>query len=499
MFYQHELEWAAEAERLAPVLFHETRRPQQLIETVKDETVWQGYRTRAIGKPEEVYNRELPDSWEYCFDFGDYCVGTIAFDFDYSAPVDAPFRLEVKMAETPYELAYDFSTYNAPLGRGWLQDALLVEDQPGKTLTLPRRYAFRYIKLKVTCNSIYYKAILRDIRCDAVTSADHTQVQPYAGTDPVMQEIDRIGIKTLSLCMQDVFEDSPKRDRRLWSGDLRIQALANYQTFRNFALVKRSLLLLAAGADEDGRVPGCVFPASPRPVGQVFFQDYRMLFGDILLDYVKASSDLECGRELFPVAARQCRIGQEDEFFIDWKAELDRECAGKCCFLYGLMRGYELAELLDLTGEVADWPSWISRLRQEIREKYFDEKNGFFISGSERQISWASQVWAANACILPLEENRKLLRRTLNAADIIPPGGPFMYNQMVIALEKVQLFDEALNLTRNFWGKMLDLGADCFWEVFTPEDPRQSPYREPAINSHCHGWSVPLAHRPIKE
>ena len=27
--------------------------------------------------------------------------------------------------------------------------------------------------------------------------------------------------------MQDVFEDGPKRDRRLWLGDLRLEALAN--------------------------------------------------------------------------------------------------------------------------------------------------------------------------------------------------------------------------------------------------------------------------------
>ena len=36
-------------------------------------------------------------------------------------------------------------------------------------------------------------------------------------------------------------EDGPKRDRRLWLGDLRLEALANYETYRNFDLVKRLL------------------------------------------------------------------------------------------------------------------------------------------------------------------------------------------------------------------------------------------------------------------
>ena len=52
-------------------------------------------------------------------------------------------------------------------------------------------------------------------------------------------------IITAILYMQTVFEDEPKRDRRLWLGDLRLEALANYETYRNFDIVKRSLYLLA--------------------------------------------------------------------------------------------------------------------------------------------------------------------------------------------------------------------------------------------------------------
>ena len=42
--------------------------------------------------------------------------------------------------------------------------------------------------------------------------------------------LDRVSQRTLRDCMQTVFEDGPKRDRRLWLGDLRLQALANYAT-----------------------------------------------------------------------------------------------------------------------------------------------------------------------------------------------------------------------------------------------------------------------------
>ena len=71
--------------------------------------------------------------------------------------------------------------------------------------------------------------------------------------------IDRVALRTLRNCMQDFFEDGPKRDRRLWLGDLRLQALTNSVTYRHFDLVKRCLYLFAATADRDGRIAACLF------------------------------------------------------------------------------------------------------------------------------------------------------------------------------------------------------------------------------------------------
>ena len=42
---------------------------------------------------------------------------------------------------------------------------------------------------------------------------------------------------------------------------------------------------------------------------------------------------------------------------------------------------------------------------------------------------------------------------------------------------------------RNYWGAMVDLDADTFWELFSPSDPDESPYGSPVVNSYCHAWS----------
>ncbi len=504
MFYQQELRWAEEAELLKPRLTHEPVPAAAVVQAKENPAAWQGWTVERIAAPEEIYGRELPRSWEYTFDFGRYCVGSPILNFEFTGLFDAPFRLEIKMAETPYELARDFSTYHGGLGRGWLQEALIVEDSAVSEIRLPRRYAFRYLKLNVERNSSYH-VVLRGVRCDTVSSADRSAVPPLDGSfDELDRRIDRIGIDTLAACMQECFEDGPKRDRRLWLGDLRLQALVNYRTFRNYALVKRCLLMFAAAAREDGVVPACVYPASPRPAAGNFLFDYAVLFGDMLLDYVEASDDEACGRDLFSVARRQSDAARSEIadgcfhhsgrhwLFIDWKDGLERECAGHGVVVYSLLRTLALARRLGLEDEVPEYPALIARFQDAGREKWFDPARGYFTSGADRQVSWASQIWAANAEMLPQAEMRDLLKRLLSEPGAVPPGGPFLYNQMVLVLERYGLREEAYRLTRSYWGKMAELGADTFPEVFDPADPMRSPYGDAVVNSHCHAWSTPV-------
>lgn len=504
LFYHKELQWAAEAEDLKPELHHKTIPARTIVIPVADPAAWQGWKTAATAAPETVYGRKLPRSWEYVFDFGRLCVGYPVLEFEFTGLYDAPFRLELKMAETPYELARDFSTYCGTLGRGWLQEALLIEDVPRPHLRLERRYAFRYLKLKVTVNSSY-KVALRSVSCDTVTAANWQRVTPLGSRyDQLDGAIHQTGLATLAACMQETFEDGPKRDRRLWLGDLRLQALANYASFNNCALVKRCLLMFAAAANSEGGIPGCVYPGSPRPLAGNFTFDYSVLFGDILLDYVQASGDEPTGRELFPVARRQIELALREVrngcyrfsggywLFIDWKDGLERECAAHCLIRYALLRTMELAQRLGLESQMESLAAFAEPMRTAGNRQWFDNASGYFVCGSSRQISWASQIWAAFAGMLPPTETCALLKRTLGNAAAVPPGGPFLQNQMALVLQQYGLHDEAYRLTRSYWGKMVTLGADTFWEVFDPDNPMLSPYGDPIVNSHCHAWSTPV-------
>lgn len=127
-------------------------------------------------------------------------------------------------------------------------------------LEQPRRYAFRYLQLEVLDASCKYCLRLEDAFCTAVTSAEDAALKPFAGT-PRQEKLDKVACHTLRECMQEVFEDGPKRDRRLWMGDLRLQSLANYETFQNNDLVKRCLYLFAGTTLPEGKIGACLFSA----------------------------------------------------------------------------------------------------------------------------------------------------------------------------------------------------------------------------------------------
>ena len=49
--------------------------------------------------------------------------------------------------------------------------------------------------------------------------------------------------------------------------------------------------------------------------------------------------------------------------------------------------------------------------------------------------------------------------------------------------------DEARTYVEDYWGGMIDKGADTFWEAYDPTDDLYSPYGFHPLNSACHAWS----------
>ncbi|MFA6480876.1 MAG: hypothetical protein WCV67_21380, partial [Victivallaceae bacterium] len=494
--------WLEKAAALSPVLFRHAVRPQRMVRMERDPGAFQGWRVDDLGSPGAAYAHDWNRSDEMIFDFGEYCVGYLSFVIEADGIADSPFRLQVVLGEVPAELGEDFAAYQGSLSRGWLQEEILVLDLPAGTVRLPRRYAFRYVRFSATFNSSY-KVRIKDVSCEAVTSADVNAVAPLPDdVPPSLRRIDSISLNTLKNCMQTVFEDGPKRDRRLWLGDFRLQALVNYNSFRNYDLCKRCLYLFAGLADERGLISSCLYE-SPQPRrGESLIYDYTALFAPTLLEYAQASDDWETAAELWPVAVRQLEIVLEDIdaqglfqdrgkwwLFIDWSDGLDRQAAEQGVVIFSLKKACELGRVLDRGKEVAVLEKRISQMSRTTVEKLFDARKNLFVSGRNRQVSWASQVWMTLAGVLPPDDAAGVLSAVAAEPGAVKPGGPYLYHYVVEAMLASGMKTEANALLEKYWGAMVGLGADNFWEVFDPQNHCLSPYGSHLINSYCHAWS----------
>lgn len=242
-----------------------------------------------------------------CIDFGRHITWNFAFELgEYKNYIDAPVRLKIKFAETPYEMRRDFSTYSGDLCAAWLQEEIITVDMKG-TVSLSRRYAFRYVEISVLATP--KEIVLKNFVAVSQTSADYSKLSDIE-TNTRLEEIDTAAVNTLSECMQDFFEDGPKRDRRLWLGDLKLQALANYVTFQNTDIVKRCLYLFAAFDSEEKLLPCCLYvtPELEIESGDPYLVSYALLFVVALCDYYEYTKDDAVTEDLFDTAKRQIDI-----------------------------------------------------------------------------------------------------------------------------------------------------------------------------------------------
>ncbi|KAB5550752.1 bacterial alpha-L-rhamnosidase domain-containing protein [Coniochaeta sp. 2T2.1] len=496
--------FANKAETLLPVLNMWTVDAPSVVRFDPHPTAFfkvQATRTEGMA---ELSTRSWAKGDEFTTDFGSHNVGFLKLSLGAEGlNIDAPTRLKITFGEVPYDVTEEIHPCQSWISTSWLPDEVINVDWLPCDLTLPRRYAFRYVRFQIIDTSPKYRVVFKNIEVQAVSSAPDpasTFLEPLPCADTLLQQIDAVSVNTLRSCMQTVFEDGPRRDRRLWMGDLRLQALTNYCTFKNHDLVRRCLYMFAALPREDGSLPACVFEKPKLSPATDYIVDYDILFGCAVHDYCKASGDLETGHELWPtvIGSTQSALAHvDDEFvfssarsshwkFIDWSQELDRDAAMQGLIIFALKAVNDLASLLSLPVPFEDK---IAGMLDAASTRFYDTDLGLFVSGPQRQISWASQAWMALAGAVNPTRCRNALLKVMADPQAVRPLTPYLFHHVAEALSVVGCEAECVELLKNYWGGMIRAGADTFWECFDPEDSRSSPYGDCHNNSYCHAWS----------
>lgn len=505
--------WLQKAEASKPVLNKTTHHPVREVKIVADANAFQGFKAVEDGDINDLYSKSFKKKKEVIVDFGKHLVGNVSFKIKDIGPMqDAVLRFKVTFGEKPSDLGLPVEPYTGSLSRGWMQDFQCDVSYDG-CYTFNRRITARYMKIEAVGTSIYSDFCFDNITFEATTSAGKSKAQLASTTPQIFKDIARVSENTLKDCMQGVFEDGPKRDQRLWMGDLYLEALANTASFKEYNVTKRCLYLLAGLANPDNGLLYSNMVEYPKPhAQQTFFVDYALSYILTLNDYLKATGDTETARDLWPVVKNQintilanaidknhlyANTGYQYKgmmvsiVFFDWApVTLDNHAAIQGLLAHSIDCAYNIAKVIGKTDDVKAYPETAKQLRKAGYKAYWDAKKQIVVSGKERQESYTATSWAVLGNLIKGKEAQKAIRNVMQSNTAIKPGTPYANHFLVAAMLHCGMNSEAKKYVEDYWGGMVRLGADTFWEYYVPDNHLFSSYNGyTLLNSYCHAWS----------
>lgn len=505
--------WLQKAEASKPVLNKTTHHPVREVKIVADANAFQGFKAVEDGDINDLYSKSFKKKKEVIVDFGKHLVGNVSFKIKDIGPMqDAVLRFKVTFGKIPSDLGLPVEPYTGSLSRGWMQDFQCDVSYDG-CYTFNRRITARYMKIEAVGTSIYSDFCFDNITFEATTSAGKSKAQLASTTPQIFKDIARVSENTLKDCMQGVFEDGPKRDQRLWMGDLYLEALANTASFKEYNVTKRCLYLLAGLANPDNGLLYSNMVEYPKPhAQQTFFVDYALSYILTLNDYLKATGDTETARDLWPVVKNQintilakaidnnhlyANTGYQYKgmmvsiVFFDWApVTLDNHAAIQGLLAHSIDCAYNIAKVIGKTDDVKAYPATAKQLRKAGYKAYWDAKKQIVVSGKERQESYTATSWAVLGDLIKGNEAQKAIRNVMQSNTAIKPGTPYANHFLVAAMLHCGMNSEAKKYVEDYWGGMVRLGADTFWEYYVPDNHLFSSYNGyTLLNSYCHAWS----------
>jgi hypothetical protein len=112
----------------------------------------------------------------------------------------------------------------------------------------------------------------------------------------------------------------------------------------------------------------------------------------------------------------------------------------------------------------------IFKMTAATHKNLYHKVGAVFISGKDKQVSYASQAWMVLSGVASVNESKKAFKNLLSLQNVIYPGAPYLYHYVIEAMIKCGMKQEAKELLVRYWGDMVKKGADTFWEVYDPKN-----------------------------
>ena len=345
---------------------------------------------------------------------------------------------------------------------------------------------FRFAYVELNSPDMYMQ-----IRCITATLVyrDIEYRGSFECSDPMLNKIYDTAAYTVHLNMQRYLWDGIKRDRLVWAGDMNTELATIFAVFGANEVVPKSLNLVRD-----------VTPTSDSMNGISAYNlwwllcHYEWYMGTGDYDYLKEQKDYiqalltrymtyidENGAETLP----------EGRFF-DWPTNdlpNEKHCGLQGLLRLALLRGGDIMKVLGETETAAECYIAADKLL------------------AHKPVPTAKQP-AALLAIGGISDPKEMFDK------VIGPGGAaglstFLGYYTLCACAEAGEYEAALDIIRNYWGKMIEMGATTFWEDFNIDwldnaAPIDEPVPEGKKDIHgdygaycyvklrhslCHGWA----------
>lgn len=427
---------------------------------------------------------------EICFDLGTETVGYLEFD------VEAPAGTIIDAFLVEYIDNRDRVQHTWACRNGIRYTCVEGVNEFRSLIRRAGRYLF------VTVRNCSGDVKINDLRMIESTYPA-VEVGSFECSDPMANQLWKTSVRTLLLCMEDVFTDCPLYEQTLWVGDARNEALFAEPVYGQLDIAKRCLLLAAQGLERYPIVPSHV-PSSNK---ECLLPAWAFLWGRMVWDYYWYSGDVETLRTMWPYVLRNLagaeRLRDDRGLFsaaawnmFDWTG-IDaghRTVTHNSMLLVGCIdAGVLCAEALGEMEEAQRLRQWRGNLVDSINMLWSSELNSYVDSVHDdgklsQETCVHTNFLALLHGIVPAEHRAHAIENVLNPPESMTRiGSPFAIQYLYEALDHLGLENEILDLMESNYYPMLETGAVTLWEQFpngTGFNPEGFPTR-----SHCHAWS----------
>lgn len=401
---------------------------------------------------------------------------------------NAPGKIRIRTGESAYEACADIGEKNATNDHA-IRDAVYPFSQLSDFSTTETGFRFARVDL-VEGEAVRIAAIFAEPTPNGLTRLGH-----FRCDDARLNEIYETAARTISLCVrpEEIF-DGIKRDRAVWIGDFYPELLGAFSLYGDAPELKRVLDMVESFDDcWVNHIPSysawwllCLCKYCELTGEKSYFSAKLPYVWKIIAAFDEIVTE-EGGVDF---ARSSLSYFPGNEFFIDWPSNLskDSEEGWRYLLTYAMEK---LSAALMEAGESAQEPSSI-------------------LARLDKHVYAPSKYKQVNALgVLSNRLDPKIALRN------IAEGGSegmttFMSFAIFGALGKMGEGKLALDILKDYYGAMLDLGATTFWEDFDVDWLKDRPLPIASLPSQerknihadygkycyrglrhslCHGWS----------